>query len=122
MRYRAIALGLLLLSLLGLFAATRRVTPNAARAQIRASGEKSGATSEASMEYRPQQVVRAFEPIIRPPHVSVEVASKTLNANDLVLGVEVDGQSRAYPINMLTGPSREIFNDQLGDRFIAATW
>ena len=32
------------------------------------------------------------------------------------------GQARAYPINMLTGPSREIINDVLGGVPIAATW
>ena len=40
----------------------------------------------------------------------------------LVLGVTVGEESRAYPINMLTGPSREILNDALGGRAIAATW
>jgi len=39
-----------------------------------------------------------------------------------VLAVTVGEQSRAYPINMLTGPEREILNDTLGGRAIAATW
>jgi hypothetical protein len=34
----------------------------------------------------------------------------------------VKGESRADPINMLTGPQREIINDRLGGRAIAATW
>ena len=38
------------------------------------------------------------------------------------LGVEVGGEARAYPINMLSGPNREILNDTLGGRPIAATW
>jgi hypothetical protein len=42
--------------------------------------------------------------------------------NELVLGVVVNGEARAYPINMLTGPSREIINDTLGGTAIAATW
>jgi hypothetical protein len=41
---------------------------------------------------------------------------------ELVLGVVVKGEARAYPINMLTGPRREIINDTLGGRPIAATW
>lgn len=45
-----------------------------------------------------------------------------LKADELVLGVEIDGQSRAYPLNMLTGPDREIINDTLAGRPIAATW
>lgn len=41
---------------------------------------------------------------------------------ELVLGVEINGESRAYPINMLTGPSREVFNDTLGDTNVVVTW
>lgn len=52
-------------------------------------------------------------------------ADKVVNQvtdNELVLGVVTGGKARAYPINMLTGPSREIINDTLGGRAIAATW
>jgi len=45
-----------------------------------------------------------------------------VTGKELVIGVVVDGKARAYPINMLTGPSREIINDVLGSRSIAATW
>jgi hypothetical protein len=38
-----------------------------------------------------------------------------------VLGVRVGKDARAYPINMLTGPDREIINDTLGEKAIAAT-
>jgi hypothetical protein len=40
----------------------------------------------------------------------------------LVLGVTIGKASRAYPINMLTNPTREIINDKLGGKNIAATW
>ncbi len=53
---------------------------------------------------------------------SVEEAKKSMRPPELVLGVGVGNASRAYPINMLTGPSREILNDTLGGRAIAATW
>ena len=53
---------------------------------------------------------------------TVEQVGNDLKPNELVIGVEVAGQFRAYPINMLTGPRREIVNDQLGDRAIATTW
>ena len=71
--------------------------------------------------FRPDQVVRPFDPIVQPEHVSADVGDKTLGPNELVLGVEINGEARAYPINMLTGPSREIFNDELGNHSIAAT-
>ena len=53
---------------------------------------------------------------------TVEDAWEDLAETELVLGVAVNGEARAYPINMLTGPSREIVNDTLGGRKIAATW
>ena len=42
--------------------------------------------------------------------------------NELVLGISVGDESRAYPINMLTGPQREIINDTVGGIPLAATW
>lgn len=62
-------------------------------------------------------------PVIDNP-VTVEVAdvSNTIHDDELVLGVVIDGEARAYPINMLTGPTREIINDELSDVAIAATW
>jgi len=73
-------------------------------------------------EFTPQQVVPPFEPIteasVIPAH---EVGDEVLDS-ELVLGLTLNGDSRAYPINMLTGPSREIINDTLGGIPIAATW
>jgi len=45
-----------------------------------------------------------------------------LDDSELVLGIEIGGHARAYPINMLTGPQREIINDVVGDVPLAATW
>ena len=73
-------------------------------------------------DYRPREVVNPYPAIVKPPHVTAEEANRRLQPNELVLGVEIDGTARAYPINRLTGPSREIFNDQLGTHAIAATW
>jgi hypothetical protein len=50
------------------------------------------------------------------------LADEILEDDELVLGVEIGGDTCAYPINMLTGPDREIINDELGGRAIAATW
>ena len=45
-----------------------------------------------------------------------------IRENEPVLGLSISGESRAYPINMHTGPQREIVNDTLGGTAIAATW
>ena len=66
--------------------------------------------------------------VSRPPIVkgikimSLDEAAGVIEDDELVIGVTINGQSRAYPINVLTGPSREIFNDELGGERIAATW
>lgn len=73
-------------------------------------------------DFRPKKVVKAFEPITRFPVKPVGQMFHALNPSELVLGVTIGKESRAYPINMLTGPSREILNDTLGGRSIAATW
>jgi hypothetical protein len=62
-----------------------------------------------------------MRPIMDAPFLAADMATR-VNDADLVLGVVVGDAARAYPINMLTGPSREIINDTLGGRAIAATW
>ena len=42
--------------------------------------------------------------------------------DELVLGVEIDGESRAYLMNMMTGPDREVFNDSIAGHPIVVTW
>lgn len=73
-------------------------------------------------EFRPIRVVPAFPALRSFPVTSVREVGGKIHDAELVLGVVVEGQARAYPINMLTGPRREILNDTLGGRAIAATW
>jgi hypothetical protein len=86
------------------------------------SGSQFGWSQELP-EFRPRRVVdKQFRPITKPSLTSGAEAASLLRPEELVLGVVMDGEARAYPINMLTGPRREIINDRLGDRDIAATW
>ena len=68
------------------------------------------------------------EVVPRPPIVkdfqflSVKQAVGKVDDDEMVLAVEINGEARAYPLNMMTGPKREVFNDTLGGRAIAATW
>ena len=74
-------------------------------------------------DFHPQVVLsHAMRAITDFPIVPVDEAERKLDPAELVLGVTVGGESRAYPINALTGPHREIINDQLGGQAIAATW
>ena len=73
--------------------------------------------------FEPRVVIpQAMPAIVKPPTVNARAADADMSDAELVLGVTIDGHSRAYPINMLTGPRREIINDELGGHAIAATW
>ena len=72
-------------------------------------------------KYAPRTVLSKPLPAITNPKI-VEASEAQIAANDLIIGVQIDGKARAYPINQLTGPSREIINDVLAGTAIAATW
>jgi hypothetical protein len=73
--------------------------------------------------FTPQVIFHpARRPLQRMRPFSAAAASRKLRPDELVLGVVVDGTARAYPLNMLTGPDREIINDVLHDVAIAVTW
>ena len=46
----------------------------------------------------------------------------TLRDDDLVIGVVVGGEARAYPVNLMWEPVNEVLNDTLGGQPITATW
>jgi hypothetical protein len=68
------------------------------------------------------------EALSRPPIVSnflilsATEAATRVRDTELVIGVEIHGEARAYPLNCMNGPFREVFNDTLGGTPIAATW
>ena len=74
------------------------------------------------LEFRPRTVIPPRPAITAAPVIEADNVTDQVHDNELVLGVVVDDEARAYPINMLTGPSREIINDTLGSAAIAATW
>lgn len=79
--------------------------------------------SGGSYGFNPRVVLEAQEPIDDPEALpGISISSELLRGNDLVLGISIGDEARAYPVNMLTGPDREIVNDRLGGKRIAATW
>lgn len=72
--------------------------------------------------YQPYVLGEKQAPIVTVPSQPVRNVRERLGEAERVIGVVVGGQSRAYPLNMLTGPTREIFNDVLGGQPIAVTW
>lgn len=58
--------------------------------------------------------------IDNPEFLSAEEADSEYAPDELVLGVNYDGDARAYSIPFLSG--REIVNDTVGGKKIAVTW
>ena len=62
----------------------------------------------------------AIPAIDRPEFYTVAKADSEYAPDELVLGVSIDGESRAYSTNLLD--HHEIVNDTVGGRKIAVTW
>lgn len=62
----------------------------------------------------------AIPAIDDPQFESVAVAARHLKPDERIIGVIIDGDARAYPINILS--SHEIVNDVVGGEPVAVTW
>ena len=62
----------------------------------------------------------AIRSIEDPRFVSIDVADETYGPLELVLGVEIEGDVRAYSVPLLS--RHEIVNDVVGGKPIAVTW
>jgi hypothetical protein len=84
-----------------------------------ASPAKSADTEE---EYRIITLLPAdaIPSIDEPEFYGVTEADKEYGAEELVIGVELEGEAKAYPISVLS--RHEIVNDTVGGRAIAVTW
>ena len=68
----------------------------------------------------PDVPIDAITPLDHPTYESLEEADKWLKEDDMVLGVEHNGDTRAYPIRIMYW--HEIINDAVGTRKIAITY
>ena len=57
---------------------------------------------------------------VNPEHVSA--ADAPLQDGDMVMGIVLGGEARAYPVNYMGGPTNEVVNDTLGGQAIAPSW
>jgi len=83
------------------------------------------------LENGPQSTERTFEivellppdgipSINNPEFYSADEADAEYNPNEMVLGVSINGDTRAYSTSLLD--RHEIVNDEVGGRKIAVTW
>ncbi len=75
--------------------------------------------------FDPRYLVASASPqsipaIVRPQFESAAGASGLLRPSDFVIGVEVGGDARAYPVKLLA--LHEVVNDVVGGRPIVVTW
>lgn len=75
-------------------------------------------------DLRPEEIVTVLPkdaiPAILSPSFEEGNRVSWLGGKDLVVGVEIGGDSRAYPVPMLS--RHEIVNDRVGGIPIAVTW
>jgi hypothetical protein len=62
----------------------------------------------------------AIRSIEDPRFVDPAAADETYDSDELILGVEIDGDARAYSVPLLS--RHEIVNDVVGGKPIAVTW
>ena len=62
----------------------------------------------------------AIQAIDNPQFITPEEANETYDDDELILGVEFNGDARAYSIPLLS--SHEIVNDTVGGVKLAVTW
>ena len=69
--------------------------------------------------YEKERIPRdAIDPVYSPEFVTP--AEATLRPKELVIGLEINGDARAYPVGMM--PIREMVNDEVGGTPVLITW
>ena len=58
--------------------------------------------------------------ILDPVFLTAQEAQENMRDGERVLGVSINGENRAYPLNMLS--RHEIVNDTVGGQPVAVTW
>ncbi len=65
----------------------------------------------------PPDAIRAID---TPTFLRGEAAAEQMTADELVLGLQLGGEARAYPLGYLS--AHEIVNDRVGEVPVAVTW
>ncbi|NDJ75998.1 MAG: DUF3179 domain-containing protein [Chloroflexi bacterium] len=75
---------------------------------------------EDGMEYTIRQLIQrdGIRPIYNPVFTSAEEAP--YSDDELVMGLEINGDARAYPVGLLR--NREMVNDEVGGTPVLVTW
>jgi hypothetical protein len=76
------------------------------------------------LQFTPRRLMPKQDPILIDKYRIATIAEAISEVTDeeLVLGVFLNGEARAYPLNRISGPKRELLNDKVGGQSIAVTW
>lgn len=85
--------------------------------------QRSPAIAPTNDPFRPVRYTLPVDPTIEVPHRPIRDLPDSPEPDELVLGVTLGGESRAYPINALNhSPARKVLNDILGGEPLLVTW
>lgn len=73
-------------------------------------------------DFTPIRIAERYEPVTDVPLLTAREAVAQLARAELVLGIVVGGEARAYPITMLAVPDHGVINDVVGGTPVVATW
>ncbi len=120
MMHKDVGIGLIAL-LMGyvLWIATAGTTVPQGETLVINSDSARNATEEKSLEIVTLLDFDSIRSIEDPRFVDPEIADETYDPDELVLGVEIDGDARAYSVPLLS--RHEIVNDVVGGKPIAVT-
>jgi hypothetical protein len=110
-----VAIGFVVLQLTRSNATVERISVGGSSSQDSQEGNGSQVLSIISL--LPKDAIRA---ILEPEFASPIAAETQMRNSEAVIGVSINGDARAYPINMLS--RHEIVNDVVGGESIAVTW
>ena len=118
-----IAIGILVLAVPSVQQLGRRLLSSSERIAVPVAPEGTGPATppeEVTMELVTVLGYDAIAAILEPRLVSPAEAEPRMDPHEQVLGVSIGGESRAYPITVLS--RHEIVNDVVGGVPIAVTW
>lgn len=80
------------------------------------------APGDATAPFGPVRLLDPFPPVSEVVATSASVAVGRVDDDESVIGLAVDGQARAYPVQMVNAINREIVNDTIAGCPVLVAW
>ncbi len=90
------------------------LSSNSAHGQLRKKGNKKDVLNFVGMD-------ESGFPLNVDPEI-IAASEAPIEEGDMVMGIVINGEARAYPVNYMNGPTNEVVNDNLGGQAIAPSW